>query len=72
MRKEALVWCVGGEEQESDALLLLVSGLSLGDPNADPLATDLLADYITGNLGGSRPPACLPSCMQRIAWPLLS
>jgi len=33
--------------------MLLVSGLSLGDPTSDPLATDLLVDYVTGNLGGS-------------------
>jgi DNA polymerase delta subunit 2 len=37
----------------ADPLLLLVSGLSLGDPNSDPLAADMLVDYITGNLGGS-------------------
>ena len=40
-------------ETESDPLLLLVSGLSLGDPKSDPLACDLLIDYVTGNLGGS-------------------
>ena len=41
------------KESDSDPLMLLVSGLSLGDPTSDPLATDLLVDYVTGNLGGS-------------------
>jgi DNA polymerase delta subunit 2 len=41
------------KDGNADPLLLLVSGLSLGDPKADPLAADLLVDYITGNLGGS-------------------
>ena len=42
--------------------MLMVSGLSLGDPTSDPLATDLLVDLITGNLGGcaTRVPAPLP------------
>jgi hypothetical protein len=44
-----------GKDAGEDGLMLFVSGLSLGDPTSDPLATDLLVDLITGNLGGSRP-----------------
>ena len=48
--QQKLDWDPDTAEKDSDALLLLVSGLSLGDPNSDPLATDLLVDYITGSL----------------------
>ncbi len=55
----ACVWDADTKETEEDALMLLVSGLSLGDPHSDPLATDLLVDFITGNLGGYLACSCL-------------
>jgi len=55
----ACVWEADTKETEDDALMLLVSGLSLGDPHSDPLATDLLVDFITGNLGGYLACSCL-------------
>ena len=62
LNSPCLLPCVceaGTKETEEDALLLLVSGLSLGDPHSDPRATDLLVDFITGNLGGYLACSCL-------------
>ncbi|KAJ1484577.1 DNA polymerase alpha/epsilon subunit B-domain-containing protein [Baffinella frigidus] len=39
-------------EQAKGASILLVSGLQLGDADGDPLAVEMLVDYVTGNLGG--------------------
>ncbi|EKX48257.1 DNA polymerase delta small subunit [Guillardia theta CCMP2712] len=39
-------------KMEGEPKIILVSGLELGNPDSDPLAVDMLVDYITGNLGG--------------------
>jgi len=38
---------------DEDAFVLLVSGLSFGDPDARPGACEMLADWLAGLLGGS-------------------
>lgn len=39
---------------ESDKYVALVSGLGIGGPNFKPLELDLLAEYLTGDLGVSK------------------
>jgi len=38
-------------EIKGDPQLLLVSGLGLGGADVDPLAVDMLVDFVTGSLG---------------------
>ncbi|KAG0031387.1 hypothetical protein BGZ81_001295 [Podila clonocystis] len=42
------------ETDESDKYVALVSGLGIGGPNFKPLELDLLAEYLTGDLGASK------------------
>ncbi|KAF9368649.1 hypothetical protein CPB97_004403 [Podila verticillata] len=42
------------ETDESDKYVALVSGLGIGGPNFKPLELDLLAEYLTGDLGVSK------------------
>lgn len=52
---------------ESDKYVALVSGLGIGGPNFKPLELDLLAEYLTGDLGVSKVPSIC--CIYKIVAP---
>lgn len=53
--EEPVCCCSSAEPSDSSPrFVAFISGLSFGDPRCDSLATQLLADYLTGSVADSK------------------